>query len=193
MANISYTFDIRQATEAMVYLLSLNSGKMNYMKAIKILYLSDRKSLLNGHDSITTDSYKSLNFGPVTDCIYDCIKHGSSDLWNTYIEKQGYNIVQIDDIEYEMLSIADRETIQHVNDEFRDLNQFELADYCHENLPEWENPYGSSIPINIESIIESGISSPDQRKSVLESLTIGAWTQRNNYRMHKRNCIDENR
>lgn len=193
MNSISYTFDIRQATEAMVYLLGLAGGTMNYMKAIKILYLADRDSILRGHDPITTDSYKSMKFGPVTSCIYDCIKYGDEELWSTYIRKDGYEISKKADIEYNMLSIAERKTISSVYEKFKDNTQYQLAEYCHANLPEWEDPHGSSIPISIEAIIESGDLSPEMKKDVLEELEVGSWIQKNNFRVQKRTGLDERR
>ena len=42
---ITFIFDEEQATEAMVYLLGMNDDRMNYMKAIKMLYLADRESM----------------------------------------------------------------------------------------------------------------------------------------------------
>lgn len=64
--SISFVFDERKATQAACYLLSLNGGRMNYMKMIKLLYLSDREYITSYSNSITTDSYVSMDNGPVT-------------------------------------------------------------------------------------------------------------------------------
>lgn len=185
MSNISYIFDIEQAAEAMSYLLSLNDGTMNYMKAIKILYLSDRESFSHGHNSITTDCYKSLKHGPITSEIYDCImgKHEGNEYWNTYIKREGYNISKICDIEYQKLSIADRETIERIDARFKDYSQWDMRDYTH-TLGEWEDPGESSIPITIETIIASSVDS-NKAKAIMEELAIGAHAQKVNYRTEK--------
>ena len=82
-------FEEEQATEAMVFLLGKSGGSMNYMKAIKMLYLADRDSLSMGHNSITTDSYKSLPRGPVTSNILDCIRWNVGEEWNEHIRTNG--------------------------------------------------------------------------------------------------------
>ena len=185
MNDIKYTFDERQAMEATAYLLSLNGGQMNYTKTIKLLYLSDREALSRGLGSITTDIYKSLNFGPVTSSIYDCIKYGNGKIWNEYIRKNGYTVELIAQPAFEMLSIGARKILKSVYDKFSEYSWREVVDFCHSNLPEWENPHGSSMPISIESILDTSVE-PEDIESVRESLLEDSAIQRNNYGiMHK--------
>ena len=86
---IEFLFQESKAIEAMAYLLSLNNGSMNYMVAIKMLYLSDRAMLANGHISITTDSYAAGTGGPVLRNILARIKEGESKNWNDRIGLNG--------------------------------------------------------------------------------------------------------
>ena len=185
MDDIKYTFDERQAMEATAYLLSLNGGSMNYTKTIKLLYLADREALSRGLGSITTDIYKSLNLGPMTSSIYDCIKHNIGKFWNDYIKKDGYTIELIRDLSYEMLSIGERKILKSTYDKFRKNTWIEVVDFCHRNLQEWEDPHGSSIPISIESILAATVE-PENLEYVRESLLEDSAIQRNNYGlMHK--------
>lgn len=185
MDDIKYTFDERQAMEATAYLLSLNGGRMNYTKTIKLLYLADREALSRGLGSITTDIYKSLNLGPITSSIYDCIKHDIGKFWNNYIKRDEYTIELISDLSYEMLSIGERKILKSTYDKFRENTWLEVVDFCHNNLQEWEYPCGSSIPISIESILTATVE-PENLEYIRESLLEDSAIQRNNYKlMHK--------
>jgi uncharacterized phage-associated protein len=53
MLNLS--FDESKATEAAAFLLSRSDQTMNYMKLIKLLYLTDREALIRWGRPISTD------------------------------------------------------------------------------------------------------------------------------------------
>jgi hypothetical protein len=44
--------------------------------------------------------------------------------------------------------------IQQVYQTFGQLNPFDVAEWTHD-LPEWQNPHGSAIPIEIEDILKN--------------------------------------
>ena len=182
---ITFIFDEEQATEAMVYLLGMNDDRMNYMKAVKMLYLADRESMSNGHGSITTDSYKSLPRGPVPSNILDCIRWNSGEEWNEHIRTTGYLVEISKPIKcFEKLSKHCMDTLTRIYEKFKDYDPWKLVDYCH-TLGEWEDPHGSSMPISIESIIENSVSE-DKRAAILEELEECSLVQKTNYKLEKR-------
>ena len=182
---ISFIFDEKQATEAMVFLLSLNGGNMSCMKVIKMLYLADRYSMSNGHGSITTDSYISLPDGPASSNILDCIRWNSGVEWKKHIRTNG-NLVEISYPikHYEKLSRYYMETLSNVYERFKDYNLEELESCCR-SLGEWKNPHGSSMPISIESIIENSVSK-DKRADVLDELEECSFVQQSNLKIEMR-------
>lgn len=48
---------IRKLIDSINYLVERNGGRINYTKLIKLLYLADRKALINWGFTITGDSY----------------------------------------------------------------------------------------------------------------------------------------
>jgi uncharacterized phage-associated protein len=52
---VRFPFDERKAAQAAAYLLKKHDGRLNFMKLIKLLYLADRKSLLENGKPITGD------------------------------------------------------------------------------------------------------------------------------------------
>ncbi len=64
-------FNERKATQAAAHLLKLRGGEMSFMKLINLLYLADRSALLQWVRPITTDSYVSMDRGPVLSRVLD--------------------------------------------------------------------------------------------------------------------------
>ena len=183
--SVSFVFDEYKATQASSYLLSLNNGRMNYMKMMKILYLSDRKFILDWGNSITTDNYVSMDNGPVISRIYDLIKESRTDTgtyWSSFIRTEGYEVVLNKNPGDEYLSPMEMEVIASINSEFRNFSEWDLVGFCHDNLPEWQNPHGSSIQITIEDILRAG-KPEDDYDNALGEIQLAAEVQKNNYFM----------
>ena len=154
---IEFLFQESKAIEAMAYLLSLNGNKMNYMTAIKILYLADRAMLASGHISTTTDSYSAGTGGPVLRSVLSRIKEGESEKWNDRIGLNGPCVEIVAPFEeYEEISEQEREVIACIYREFRHYKRIELLEYC-QGLKEWRAPYGCFVPIGIDSILNVAV------------------------------------
>lgn len=154
---IEFLFQENKAIEAMSYLLSLNGDRMNYMTAIKLLYLADREMLANGHISITTDSYAAGTGAPVLRNILARIKEGESKKWNDHIGLNGpYVEIVAPFEEYEKISEQEREVITRIYREFRHYKRIELLEYC-QGLKEWRAPHGCFVPIGIDSILDAAV------------------------------------
>ena len=154
---IEFLFQESKAIEAMSYLLSLNGGRMNYMTAIKLLYLADREMLINGHVSITTDSYAAGTGGPVLRNILARIKECESKKWNDHIVLNGPYVELVSPFEkYKEISEQEREVIARIYREFRCYKRIELMEYC-QGLKEWHDPRGCVVPIGIDSILDAAV------------------------------------
>ena len=161
---IEFLFQENKAIEAMSYLLSLNGGSMNYMVALKMLYLADRDMLANGHISITTDSYSAGTGGPVLRNILSRIKEGESKEWNARIGLNGPCVELVAPFEeYEEISEQEREVIARIYGEFGCYKRIELLEYC-QGLKEWRAPHGCFVPIGIDSILDVAVPSGSRQK-----------------------------
>lgn len=186
--SISFVFDEMKATQAACYLLTLNAGQMNYMKMIKLLYLADRKFITDWNNTITTDSYVSMDNGPVTSKIYDLIKASKTDngsYWASLIQTDEYNVVlKKEPAEYDRLSPMEMEVIEEINNKFSSYREWDVVDFCHKNLKEWQDPSGSTIPITIEDIIRVVKPEKEVNESI-EEMSLAARIQKDNYMMLK--------
>ncbi|MGB4408628.1 MAG: Panacea domain-containing protein [Sphaerochaeta sp.] len=161
---MNFNFNERRSTQAAAFLIRRNGNKLNYMKLIKLLYLVDREALIKWQQPITGDKYYSLPLGPVVSKILDRISSGpnpkSPDYWSSIIQiaqNDSYSVTTIDEPEYDELSKREIRLLEGLDDKFKAYSQWDMVTYCHNNLPEWEDPNGSSDQITIEDILKTSI------------------------------------
>lgn len=161
---MNFNFNERRSTQAAAFLIRRNGNKLNYMKLIKLLYLVDREALIKWQQPITGDKYYSLPLGPVVSKILDKISSGpnpkSPDYWSSIIQiaqNDSYSVTTIDEPEYDELSKREIRLLEGLDDKFKAYSQWDMVTYCHNNLPEWEDPNGSSDQITIEDILKTSI------------------------------------
>jgi uncharacterized phage-associated protein len=171
-------FNEAKATQAASRLLLLRGGTMSYLKLIKLLYLVDREALLRWGRPVTTDRYVSMDQGPVVSRIFDLIHEesppGVCTIWREYIsEPENYEVHLLKQAGDDELSEVEEDLIGEIFREYGYKSGWELRDYCHA-LPEWQDPNGSAIPIQISDILRAGKKTEAEIVAVedeLESLT----------------------
>lgn len=156
---IQFQFHPEKAVEAAAVFLKLHGKPMKYLGLLKMLYLADRIALERMEQPITGDHYVSMKFGPVLSGVYDLIKGNPIDnalpLWTKFISPRKDNYVSLlNDPGDADLCEEEEEIIQEVYQEFGHLDPFEVAEWTHD-LPEWQNPHGSAIPIAVEDILKN--------------------------------------
>jgi len=152
-------FNERRATEAAARFLKLRGGRMSYLKLIKLLYFLDREALLRWGRPVTTDRYVAMDNGPVVSRIYDLIREepapGTDSIWRHYISApENWDVRLIKEPETSELSPAEEGLIDEVYARHGSMNRWDLVRLSHE-LPEWQDPDGSVIPIQYADILRA--------------------------------------
>ncbi|HTZ75942.1 MAG TPA: Panacea domain-containing protein [Candidatus Aquilonibacter sp.] len=147
-----------KAAQAAAYLVRLSGGTMDVYALIKILYLADRKCLVERGRSITTDAMVSMPLGPVLSRIYDETKAPAeiqNRYWREYLTEREDNLVSLrrEDCPTDELSEYERRLLRSVYEEYRHLGFTDLKSLTH-SLPEYTDPQGSSLPIDPALILE---------------------------------------
>jgi uncharacterized phage-associated protein len=167
--KIQFQLDIRKTVEAAAFLLKLNDDRMNYMGLLKMLYISDRSSLQRMNSPITGDQYYSLDYGPILSGVYDLIKgenisgeniRRTSEIWKDYISvgpahhkiNRQYKVSLLNDPGNGELCDEEESILLETYQKFGRIDPFDVAEWTH-GLPEWQNPGGSRIPIDVEDIL----------------------------------------
>lgn len=163
-----------KTTQAAALLIKFDGGQVNHMKLIKLLYLADREALIQWGRPITFDWYYSLPHGPVLSFTLDRINSQpdpeNPSYWHLYIsERQDNQVALINEAPNSQLSPAEEALLDEIYSQFGDKDQYELRDYTH-TLPEWHDPHGSNLPIDIGDILRFGGYSEDEIKEVKDAL-----------------------
>lgn len=170
---LRFVFNERKATQAAAHIIKFYKGTLSYLKLIKLLYLADRKALIETGSPITGDKMVAMPKGPVLSMVYDLITWGEreSGYWREYIsEPTHYNVSLVkDNPENDELSKYELGILDDINEKLGHLDKWQLVDLTHE-LPEWEDPKGSSYPIPPEKILQvENIPSDEIRRITEES------------------------
>src|SRR5665213_505469 len=163
-----------RATQAAARLLRLRGGAMSYMKLLKLLYLADRKALLEHGRPITHDRFVSMDQGPVLSQTYNLMVSEETpdapSYWRRYIsEPEHYEVHLVREAPNGELSRAQEEILDAVFAEFGRLGRWQLVELTH-TLPEWVDPHGSSVPIGIADVLRAGGMDAEDIAAVEEAL-----------------------
>ena len=138
-------FDVEKATQALTYLAQKEGGKIDKMKAIKLVWLADRFHLRKYGRPISNDSYLAMEYGPVGSSVKDIAD--SSDFLSSeeakyssaYLKPDGkkHFIESIGEVDADILSETDLETLDLVYSKYGKEHALELAHMSH-LFPEWK-------------------------------------------------------
>ena len=141
--------------------------RMNYTKLLKLLYLAERRSLVEATKSISGDKLIEMKKGPLLSETYDLIKSSANGIrtgyWCERIKTEGYEVVaeSFSTEDLEDLSDADERRLNEVYNELGHMDEEELIDWCHRNLPELTHLRASSRAIPTMDVF-FGASLPDE-------------------------------
>ncbi|MCQ4145634.1 Panacea domain-containing protein [Vogesella sp. AC12] len=170
-------FDERKVAQAAAYFLDRRGGRMSHLKLMKLLYLADREALRRYGMSISGDEYSSLPHGPVltrTKELMDGYCKPVSGGWESWIsDKENHEVELRHEANRDLLdelSNADIAVLNHIWSDFGKMTRWEIRDYTHDkrNVPEWEDPNGSSRPIRLDAILRAVGKTHKQIKEDLE-------------------------
>lgn len=156
----SSMFKEAKVAQMAAYFLSQQDEPMHVLKLMKLLYLSDRKSMENTGFPMTFDRMVSMPFGPVLSETLGYIngtQSASSD-WETWVSDRANHKVSLnrpfnDVTELGKLSSADIKLMDNIWSQFKYMDRFEISDYTHNgNCSEWKDPDGSSFPIQYKDV-----------------------------------------
>ncbi len=144
LPHMSLTLAHRKAVQALNYFARQEGGSINKLKALKLLFFSDR--------------YHLRKFGrPVSECAYFAMKHGpvaseakqiaeeaqqlskpARDYTRKFVRRDGeYAFSSVADTDATVLSASDREALEFAWQNFGRFGKYTLRDITH-HYPEWQ-------------------------------------------------------
>ena len=154
-----------KTAQAAAYLIAREGGRMYHLKLMKLLYLSDRRSLEKYNNSISGDTYYSMKNGPVLSYTLDLINgdHRYNSLWKSWItDKEDHQVgttfvlsgeESLDQLEE--LSDNDLSILDEIYRQYGHYDRWALVDLTHDPdiIPEWSSPDHSCKPIDIRTLL----------------------------------------
>lgn len=143
MTNMPVTI-YKKATQALNLLARKKDGKINKMKAIKLIFLADRLHLRKYGRPIVGDMYWAMKLGPVGSLTKNVaeLSNISEDAliyakkYIKPIDEKKQTLISLKQEDLSVFSKTDLECIESVYNKFSDKDQFELAEITHK-FPEW--------------------------------------------------------
>jgi uncharacterized phage-associated protein len=157
-------FDIEKTIAAVAYLVQREGGELDVFLAIKALYVADKDALIQWGKTITGDSFVSMDKGPVLSTTYNLFKgegpESEQAVWNANISgRVNHKVHLLHDVPLDALSEREIEALESARLQIQSMPPWRVARWLHDNCPEWQDPRGSSMPIDPSVILrEAGIS-----------------------------------
>ncbi len=135
----------KKATQALNFFAQKKGGKINKMKALKLIYFADRLHLRKYGRPIVGDAYWAMKLGPVASRTKEIAElsvtpreslvYARKYLKSTDEKKESFSSHA--PMDRDLFSDTDIECMEAVYDAFSDKDQFELAELTH-LMPDWK-------------------------------------------------------
>lgn len=157
--------NIEKSLDVMHYFAKKLGDSVTDVKLMKLMYFSDRKALLETGFPITDDCYYIMNRGPILSSTLDHLNSYTDEIASIFEKpvtkiEEGYTVKEIKVKEssnriYEYLAEIEVSVLDSIFDELSGMSTNEIVQYAHDDqiCPEWRFPSGSSIPLQIETIL----------------------------------------
>jgi uncharacterized phage-associated protein len=172
--KVAFGFNYRKATQALNHFALKQGGKINKMKALKLIYFADRYHLRKYGRLITNDNYVAMDNGAVPSSTRDILEmtgfigDSEKDYANRYIATKGYDLKSSASPDDDVFSLSDIEAIEFAWKQFGHLGGYALARLTHK-YPEWDihkealkHKPQSSFPMNIDNFLDDPSSNVDK-------------------------------
>jgi uncharacterized phage-associated protein len=162
-------YDEAKAAEIAAFFALKEGGIADVLKLTKLMYLAERESFSRYARPLTGDRLSSMKDGPVLSETLNYIRcHGTPPrAWRRYFGSRDGNSLPLTDRDLReasllQLSDADVELLNAVWEKFGHMDPHEIWVYVHENIPEYQDPAGSSKPIAVETMLRAlGYADPE--------------------------------
>ena len=143
--TMNKAIEYKKIIQALNFFAIKENGKINKLKALKLIWLSDRLHLRKYGRTVTTDVYYAMDKGPVPSNAKNYAENNSSyseplelEYSKQFIEREGkHEYKSINDVDEKIFSESDIDVMSIIYNEFGSKNRFELVEFSH-FYPEWK-------------------------------------------------------
>lgn len=156
----SIVFNERKAAQMAAFFLGqAPDRRMSHLKLMKLLYLAEREAVRNFGWPMAGDRLVSMPHGPVLSRTLNLMDGDTESMpggWEDWISdkenhevalRHAHNALTLDE-----LAPAEIGVLQFVWAKFGGMDKWAIRDWTHKYCAEWQDPFGSSYPIQYESL-----------------------------------------
>jgi uncharacterized phage-associated protein len=161
----------KKATPAVARLIQKSGAPIDYLRLIKLVYLADRKSIIDRGIPIVGGTYYSMRKGPVISEVMNFVNMQNAPRWKETISPRSGDEVRLCGIpDFGALSKSELNILDGVVAEHHQRTTEELVAWCHDHCPEYEQVRaGQRKLITVESILKGAKKEVAQIRKVIES------------------------
>lgn len=158
-------YNLKKTVQALNFFATKENGRINKLKALKLIWLSDRYHLLSNGRMITNDTYFALPNGTVPSITRDILEQNEISLNEdelTYSScylivdsRDRYLYNSISPVDEQVFSQSDINSLQLIYETYGKLTWNQLSDLSH-TFPEWKR-FESGLSKKIASRYEMNI------------------------------------
>ncbi len=137
-------FNYKKSVQGLNFFAISEGGSINKMKALKLIWLSDRLHLRKFSRPILNDTYFALNYGPIASHTKDLVENTDflspeeKEYRNIYIKNvDQYDYASLLSLETKVFSKTDLQVMKDIYLAFGNLNEFDLSEVS-DSYPEWK-------------------------------------------------------
>ncbi|MGD0856780.1 MAG: Panacea domain-containing protein [Dehalococcoidia bacterium] len=167
MTKIILRFNYKKAAQALNRLAVKQGGRINKMKAFKLIYLADRYHFRKYGRLITNDNYVAMKNGPVPSQTRDIVEQTTfigdeeKEYSDRYIENKGqHDLISRATPDDKVFSESDIEALDFAWENFGKYDQFQLRDIVHK-YPDWakhkevlDKKISLSVPMDLDGFFD---------------------------------------
>lgn len=160
---IKFHFRERKAGQAAARLLLRHGGPMGCERLVGLLYLADRRALLETGYPTTGDDWIAGGSGPTLRNVAELLAAGERcrSAWSEHVVACGPNeVIHAGNAQDHELSVYDCDLLDDILDEFGSMSEPQFTAHL-ECLPEYDRPSLGSHPIDPCAVLLASGFSPD--------------------------------
>lgn len=182
-------FSVSKLVHVVAFFLQKGGGSMSKLKLMKLLYLSERESLLLFGFGIVSDKLCSLPSGPALVGTAELLSGSfASDELDGWIKHSGDHVVELKKSnvsvnDLDELSLSDLEILEKVWENCGKMDKWQIRDYVCHHCPEWSGD--SVVPITFEELFLACGMNKDEACVVANEIK----EEEYRHRMFNENCV----
>ncbi|MBD3792502.1 MAG: SocA family protein [Campylobacterales bacterium] len=161
-------FQPQKAAELCALLISFSGGKIEKLKLIKIIYLTERQHLADYEEPILWDEFFSLPHGPTASAALNCIDgvlfpELTQNYFALHRKRDVCAVSQFSEIDCEFLSDAEIGSAKLVWERHKTKTASQLRNYTHKECPEYFELEHGRRSISYQDVLSAvGVSDPEE-------------------------------